>query len=115
VIIELFGLTARFKDASFAAEDDWRLVHTPPIDCVAGHLEFVDYGAWLKPFLRCRPWGRVPPLVSVTCGPSLNGELSVAAVRLLLQRNEFLPMKLPAKEKPAVDVRRSRVAFRYSR
>jgi len=116
VIIEAFGLLAAFKDPSFSAEEEWRLVYTPSIQWLSGNLEFIDYGAWLKPFVRCKPWNTgKPPIVSVTCGPSLNGQLSVAAVRLLLQRNGMLPMIIRPKVKLSIDVRRSKVPFRYSR
>lgn len=116
VIIEVFGLLAAFKDASFSAEEEWRLVYTPSVEWLSKNLQFIDYGAWLKPYLQCQPWkSPEPPIVSVTCGPSLNAQLSVAAVRLLLQRQHMLPMIIRPKEKLSIDVRRSKVPFRYSR
>lgn len=117
VIITLFGLVAAFKDDSFKAEREWRLVYTPSIEWLAKNLRFLDYGAWLKPYIISRPWpAKQPaPIVSVTCGPSLNAQLSVAAVRLELQRHSYLPMRIRPGDRLPVDVRASKVPFRYSR
>jgi hypothetical protein len=111
-IIEFFGLLPTFKDKSFAQEEEWRLIYTPRVEWLAKHLQFIDYGAWLKPYVQCRPWRTSrPPIISVTCGPSLNPQLGVAAVRLLLQRSGILPM-IPTPQD--FSIKQSEVPFRYS-
>jgi hypothetical protein len=117
IVVRLFNLLCAFKHKAFQNEQEWRLVFNPSDDVIQKQLSFIDMGGWLKPYLTLNLGGKRAarlPISSITCGPSLNSDLSVAAVRLLLSRHKY-ESKYIRRATPRIRIAVSDVPFRLGR
>jgi hypothetical protein len=103
-----------FKDDSFKAEREWRVVYSPPADLgESPPLCFRDGGRLLIPYLRLQDivarrsdstreeWERLP-IRAVTLGPSLSNSLNKRSTKLLCERWGY----------PDVAIYRSEIPYR---
>lgn len=88
----LEGLALELKDSSFADEREWRLIQRTPtksgeIACLPD-IQFAARGMYVKPFVDVAlPSGakRRAPLLSLICGPRLDGSLAIASASYFLR------------------------------
>lgn len=76
-----------FKDSSFAAEQEWRIVHRME-EGPALLQKFRAGRRYLKPYVDLR-FGEQYPLVEVIIGPLASHELGIQAARMILAANGF--------------------------